>query len=84
MAEARHRTRPFRSDQRLPDADQPIQSHAPDEAGRLLADFIHQHPNLMILTGAGVSTDSGIPDYRDGDGAWKRKQPVQHQDFMTS
>lgn len=84
MPEARHRTRPFRSDQRLPDADQPIQSHAPDEAGRLLADFIHQHPNLMILTGAGVSTDSGIPDYRDGDGAWKRKQPVQHQDFMTS
>jgi len=27
---------------------------------------------------------SGIPDYRDGDGAWKRKQPVQHQAFMGS
>ena len=31
-----------------------------------------------------MSTDSGIPDYRDGEGAWKRKQPVQHQAFMSS
>ncbi|HAC30072.1 MAG TPA: NAD-dependent deacetylase, partial [Marinobacter hydrocarbonoclasticus] len=42
----------------------------------MLAEFIQRHPRLLILTGAGVSTDSGIPDYRDGDGAWKRKQPV--------
>lgn len=57
---------------------------APDDAAASLADFIRQYPRLMILTGAGVSTDSGIPDYRDEDGAWKRKQPVQHQDFMRS
>lgn len=48
-----------------------------------LAEFIHQHPRLFVLTGAGVSTDSGIPDYRDQHGNWKRKQPVQHQAFMT-
>ncbi|WP_323846885.1 NAD-dependent protein deacetylase [Microbulbifer magnicolonia] len=52
------------------------------EAAERLAAFIRRHPHLMILTGAGVSTDSGIPDYRDQDGAWKRKQPVQHRDFM--
>lgn len=60
----------------------PLKTLAPDEAAARLADFIRRHPKLFILTGAGVSTDSGIPDYRDGDGAWKRKQPVQHQDFM--
>ena len=68
----------------MPAADQPLELHSPEQAGAMLAEFIHRHPGLMILTGAGVSTDSGIPDYRDGDGAWKRKQPVQHQDFMTS
>lgn len=47
-----------------------------------LTDFIHRHPRLLVLTGAGISTDSGIPDYRDRNGDWKRKQPVQHPDFM--
>ena len=49
-----------------------------------LFEFIRQHPRLLILTGAGMSTDSGIPDYRDQQGQWKRKQPVQHGDFMQS
>nr|WP_227545918.1 NAD-dependent protein deacetylase [Marinobacter fonticola] len=61
----------------------PLELHRPEEAGARLAEFIDRHPKLLVLTGAGVSTDSGIPDYRDGDGAWKRKQPVQHQAFMT-
>ena len=77
-----HRSRPFSADQRLPETDTPPEVHEPEAAGALLAVFIHRHPRLMILTGAGVSTDSGIPDYRDGDGAWKRKQPVQHRAFM--
>ncbi|SEG31954.1 NAD-dependent protein deacetylase, SIR2 family [Oceanospirillum linum] len=49
-----------------------------------LFEFIQKHPRLLILTGAGISTDSGIPDYRDQKGQWKRKQPVQHGDFMKS
>jgi NAD-dependent SIR2 family protein deacetylase len=43
--------------------------------------FIDRHPRLLVLTGAGCSTDSGIPDYRDTDGAWKRKPPVTFQAF---
>jgi NAD-dependent SIR2 family protein deacetylase len=47
-----------------------------------LHDFIERHPRLLVLTGAGCSTESGIPDYRDADGGWKRVQPVFLQAFM--
>lgn len=47
-----------------------------------LADFAHRHPRLFVLTGAGCSTESGIPDYRDANGDWKRPSPVTYQAFM--
>ncbi|RZL65172.1 MAG: NAD-dependent protein deacetylase [Variovorax sp.] len=46
-----------------------------------LADFATQHRKLFVLTGAGCSTDSGIPDYRDANGDWKRPSPVTFQAF---
>lgn len=49
-----------------------------------LGDFIDRHPRLAVLTGAGISTASGIPDYRDATGEWKRSPPMQHQQFMAS
>ena len=49
-----------------------------------LRDFIARHRRLFVLTGAGCSTDSGIPDYRDGNGDWKRSPPVNFQSFMGS
>ena len=47
-----------------------------------LRDFVTRHPRLLVLTGAGCSTDSGIPDYRDATGAWKRQSPVEFAPFM--
>jgi len=49
-----------------------------------LSDFVRHHPRLFVLTGAGCSTDSGIPDYRDGAGGWKRRQPMHYQRFVRS
>src|SRR5712664_1608278 len=47
-----------------------------------LAEFIQRHSRLFVLTGAGCSTDSGIPDYRDENGDWKRARPVMFQAFV--
>ena len=47
-----------------------------------LSDFVERHPRLFVLTGAGCSTDSGIPDYRDNAGEWKRRPPVRYQEFV--
>lgn len=44
-----------------------------------LAVFLERHRRVFVLTGAGVSTASGIPDYRDEQGAWKRRPPVMIQ-----
>jgi NAD-dependent SIR2 family protein deacetylase len=46
-----------------------------------LARFIEGHQSIFVLTGAGCSTESGIPDYRDSAGQWKRKPPVTWQAF---
>lgn len=49
-----------------------------------LREFIDSHKRLFVLTGAGCSTGSGIPDYRDVDGQWKRSPPIDFQAFMGS
>ena len=48
-----------------------------------LSDFVEQNQPLFVLTGAGCSTASGIPDYRDEEGEWKHHRPVQFQDFVA-
>ena len=54
-----------------------------DEVGSL-ADFAARHAPLFVITGAGCSTESGIFDYRGRDGQWKRKPPVQYDQFIRS
>ncbi len=51
---------------------------------RSLVEFCRSHRNLFVLTGAGISTASGIPDYRDDDGEWKHPRPVDFRDFVRS
>ena len=48
-----------------------------------LAAFVERHQRLFVLTGAGCSTESGIPDYRDHNGDWKRKPPVMFASYMS-
>jgi NAD-dependent SIR2 family protein deacetylase len=49
-----------------------------------LAEFVRQHPSLLVLTGAGLSEPSGIPVYRDKQGTWLRTKPIQHNEFLKS
>ena len=39
---------------------------------------------LVVISGAGLSTASGIPAYRDRLGQWQHRQPIQHQEFLAS
>ncbi|MEO1246045.1 MAG: NAD-dependent protein deacetylase [Pseudomonadota bacterium] len=54
------------------------------EAARELADFFRRHSRISVVTGAGISTGSGIPDYRDRDGNWKHARPMQFAEFRDS
>ena len=49
---------------------------------RELTNFIAGHPKLIVLTGAGVSCDSGIPTYRDQRGDWRHQTPIQEKAFL--
>lgn len=58
---------------------------APDRIPREadeLERWLSRYRSVFVLTGAGCSTGSGIPDYRDADGQWKRKPPVTYQAFV--
>jgi NAD-dependent deacetylase len=49
-----------------------------------LADYLRNAQQALIFTGAGISTGSGIADFRGPQGIWKRRQPVYYSDFMRS
>ncbi len=49
----------------------------------VLGDWLASHRRIFVLTGAGISTNSGIPDYRGADGQWKRRAPITYQAFVS-
>lgn len=49
-----------------------------------LVRYLRQAQKIFVFTGAGISTGSGIPDYRGPTGVWKTRQPVYYDDFMSS
>ncbi|NBN78098.1 NAD-dependent deacetylase [Microvirga tunisiensis] len=53
------------------------------EASAMLADLFALNGRVVVLTGAGLSTESGIPDYRSPGGIWSTHAPIQYQAFVT-
>lgn len=49
-----------------------------------LREFLGAHEKIAVLSGAGCSTASGIPDYRDDSGTWKHRQPMPFAEFTAS
>ena len=52
-----------------------------------LSDFsekIRESEEIVVFTGAGISTESGIPDFRSPGGVWTRYRPVTFQEYMSS
>jgi NAD-dependent deacetylase len=48
-----------------------------------LAELIAQARRITVLSGAGLSTESGIPDFRSPGGTWEQYQPVDFYDFLS-
>lgn len=51
---------------------------------RTLKDYVDQAQRVVVFTGAGISTESGIPDFRSPGGLWTQNKPIYFQDFMAS
>lgn len=51
---------------------------------RLLAEALSNTHRLVALTGAGISTESGIPDYRSPNGLWSKQAPIYYSDFVRN
>ena len=49
-----------------------------------IIDLIKASEQTVILTGAGVSTESGLPDFRSDNGFWTKNKPIQFNDFIAS
>ncbi len=49
-----------------------------------LRQMIEACTSAVVFTGAGISTESGIPDFRSPGGMWTKFQPIEYQDFVAS
>tara|TARA_E500000178_G_scaffold356462_1_gene434550 strand:+ start:2548 stop:3297 length:750 start_codon:yes stop_codon:yes gene_type:complete len=46
--------------------------------------LIKTSKKTIVLTGAGISTESGLPDFRSKDGFWTKNKPIQFQDYLDN
>jgi len=51
---------------------------------KALRDLLSKSNRVVIFTGAGISTESGIPDFRGPQGLWKTVSPIDFSDFISS
>jgi NAD-dependent deacetylase len=56
----------------------------PDSGSAALARLIAEARRAVVFTGAGISTESGIPDFRSPGGIWTRMAPIDFSDFLAS
>jgi NAD-dependent deacetylase len=57
---------------------------ADESAGTRLRELIEAARTVVPFTGAGISTECGIPDFRSPGGIWTKYQPIQFEDFLAS
>ena len=50
---------------------------------KALTQLFRNHDRILVFTGAGISTESGLSDYRSKGGMWERFQPVTIQEFLA-
>src|SRR3712207_5525655 len=53
-----------------------------DDGVRALAELLRAATRILVFTGAGVSTESGIPDFRSPGGVWDRYPMVYYDEFL--
>ena len=49
-----------------------------------LAEMIEDARRVVVFTGAGISTESGVPDFRSPGGVWSKMKPIYFDDFVSS
>lgn len=47
-------------------------------------ELLQNSQRVVVFTGAGISTESGIPDFRGANGLWKKIEPIEFQEFISS